>query len=84
MAKLKKTEVEQLLKMEFTKEDVDYIETVLPYFIFEDENDKKVSLASVRKKLSLEDFCSGLARATYHWNAVRDGIYFDASNWFRD
>lgn len=83
MKKLKNSEVEQLLKFGCDQEEVDYIETVLPYIVFEDENDKRISITKVRKALSTEEFCSGVKRAVYHWTAVRGDIFFNATKWFK-
>lgn len=88
--KLTKKEKEIILAMGYENSDLQQIEEVQNAIKLTDEKNKIVGKKKARTILGLEKYLSGLARASFHWSALRKTddekqfIYFDAHNYFKN
>lgn len=74
--KLNEEERKILLNFGYIKEDFKQIENTKYIFILcEESNEKQITEKEAREKLSPADFLSGIARASFHFSAMRENIY---------
>lgn len=83
--KLTDEELNELRRQGHNEDDINYIDKVIMlYMDFEDsDTEQKLSIRQARERLPLEEFISGVGRASWHRSAQRGSVSFDTNRYYR-
>lgn len=91
MITLNENDKKFLLEQGYLEEDLEQIQEGSKKVKLTDEKQVRLTCRQAIKKLGREDFLTGMARASFHWSAIRhvnktqekEYVYFDCSKMFK-
>ena len=86
---LKDNDVSLLKGWGYDMKEIYQIDKIFEYTTFETSRGKKVNAKTARRMLGTEQFISGLSRAAFHWDSLREcangkgSVSFDCRKWYK-